>query len=158
MFKEQSGQPFWLLVLIKMKRKQEYFRKMWMHFVICLPAKVSLWCASGTSAVLKQYTNYVHFTKSVKINPVVTKSHFEFFCIFKKILVHINRFLFFAHLSTKCSWWAIVTGLCPSSIVVRRPSCVNFLAHLSTKCSRWAFVMVHCPSSIVRLCVRQQFL
>jgi len=32
---------------------------------------------------------------------------------------------FLAHLSTKCSWWAIVTGLC-LSCVVRRPSCVNF--------------------------------
>jgi len=34
--------------------------------------------------------------------------------------------LFLAHLSTKCSGWAIVTGLCPSSVVVRRASCVNF--------------------------------
>jgi len=31
---------------------------------------------------------------------------------------------FLAHLSTKCSGWAIVIGLCPSSVVVRRPSCV----------------------------------
>ena len=30
-----------------------------------------------------------------------------------------------AHLSTKCSWWAIVVSGCPSSVVVRRrPSCV----------------------------------
>jgi len=42
---------------------------------------------------------------------------------------------FLAHLSTMCSWWAIVTGLCPSCVVVRRASSVNFLAHLSTKCS-----------------------
>jgi len=41
-------------------------------------------------------------------------------------------FLFLAHLSTKCSGWAIVTGLCPSCVVrrpasfVRRPSSVNF--------------------------------
>jgi len=28
--------------------------------------------------------------------------------------------LFLAHLSTECSWWAIVTGLCLSSVVVRR--------------------------------------
>ena len=27
-----------------------------------------------------------------------------------------------AHLSTKCSWWAIVVIGCPSSVVVRRPS------------------------------------
>jgi len=27
-----------------------------------------------------------------------------------------------AHLSTKCSWWAIVVSGCPSSSVVRRPS------------------------------------
>ena len=30
--------------------------------------------------------------------------------------------LFLAHLSTKCSWWAIVVSQCPSC-VVRRPSC-----------------------------------
>ena len=36
------------------------------------------------------------------------------------------REMFLVHLSTKCSWWAIVTGLCPSSVVVRRSSCVNF--------------------------------
>ena len=35
-----------------------------------------------------------------------------------------SRCLFLAHLSTKCSWWAIVTGLCPSSVVVRRASSV----------------------------------
>jgi len=29
-----------------------------------------------------------------------------------------------AHLSTKCSWWAIVVSGCPSSVVVRRPSSV----------------------------------
>ena len=34
--------------------------------------------------------------------------------------------LFLAHLSTKCSGWAIVIGLCPSSCVVRRASYVNF--------------------------------
>jgi len=33
---------------------------------------------------------------------------------------------FLDHLSTKCSWWAIVTGLCSSSVVRRRPLCVNF--------------------------------
>ena len=45
----------------------------------------------------------------------------------------LNLDLFLAHLSTKCSGWAIVIGLCPSSVVVRRPSsvvrrpsCVNF--------------------------------
>jgi len=31
---------------------------------------------------------------------------------------------FLAHLSTKCSWWAIVVSGCPSSVVVRRASCV----------------------------------
>ena len=29
---------------------------------------------------------------------------------------------FLAHLSTKCSWWAIVVSGCPSSVVVRRVS------------------------------------
>jgi len=32
--------------------------------------------------------------------------------------------LFLAHLSTKCSWWAIVVSGCPSSVVVRQPSSV----------------------------------
>ena len=32
--------------------------------------------------------------------------------------------LFLAHLSTKCSWWAIVVSGCPSSVVVRRATCV----------------------------------
>ena len=32
--------------------------------------------------------------------------------------------VFLAHLSTKCSGWAIVIGLCPSSVVVRRASSV----------------------------------
>jgi len=31
---------------------------------------------------------------------------------------------FLAHLSTKCSGWAIVTSLCPSSVVVRRAASV----------------------------------
>jgi len=32
--------------------------------------------------------------------------------------------VFLAHLSTKCSWWAIVVSGCPSSVVVRRATCV----------------------------------
>jgi len=36
----------------------------------------------------------------------------------------VRPITFLAHLSTKCSWWAIVTGLCPSCVVVRCPSCV----------------------------------
>jgi len=39
---------------------------------------------------------------------------------------------FLAHLSTKCSGWAIVIGLCPSLSVVRRPSCVNFFTKTSS--------------------------
>ena len=34
------------------------------------------------------------------------------------------RQLLLAHLSTKCSWWAIVVSGCPSSVVVRRASSV----------------------------------
>jgi len=34
------------------------------------------------------------------------------------------RSILLAHLSTKCSWWAIVVSSCPSSVVVRRASCV----------------------------------
>jgi len=47
--------------------------------------------------------------------------------ILRYFILYIEYFLnpnFLAHLSTKCSGWAIVTGLCPSSVVVRRPSCV----------------------------------
>ena len=47
---------------------------------------------------------------------------------------------FLAHLSTKCSGWAIVIGLCPSSVVVRRPSCVV----------RRASSVVRRPSCVVR--------
>jgi len=36
----------------------------------------------------------------------------------------IHALTFLAHLSTKCSWWAIVVSGCPSLSVVRRPSCV----------------------------------
>jgi len=32
--------------------------------------------------------------------------------------------VFLAHLSTKCSWWAIVVSGCPASVVVRRASSV----------------------------------
>ena len=35
-----------------------------------------------------------------------------------------NASLFLAHLSTNCSWWAIVVSGCPSSVVVRRASSV----------------------------------
>ena len=31
--------------------------------------------------------------------------------------VRLRRGLFLAHLSTKCSWWAIVISLCPLSVV-----------------------------------------
>ena len=40
------------------------------------------------------------------------------------ITYYLNGALLLAHLSTKCSWWAIVVSSCPSSVVVRRPSCV----------------------------------
>jgi len=44
---------------------------------------------------------------------------------------NVKRALTFilARLSTKCSWWVIVTGLCPSSSVVRRSSTL-LLKHL----------------------------
>ena len=38
-------------------------------------------------------------------------------------LIFLFLVLLLAHLSTKCSWWAIVISQCPSS-VVRRASCV----------------------------------
>jgi len=52
-----------------------------------------------------------------------------------------------AHLSTKCSGWAIVTGLCPSSCVVRRPSCVVrqlfYLNILSSETAHWILTTLH---------------
>ena len=36
-----------------------------------------------------------------------------------------KHYSFLAHLSTKCSWWAIVVSGCPSSVVVCHPSSVN---------------------------------
>ena len=49
--------------------------------------------------------------------------------------------LFLAHLSTKCSWWAIVTGLCPSSCVSRHAACVVrklfYLNIFSSETAHW---------------------
>ena len=56
------------------------------------------------------------------------------------------KITFLAHLSTKCSGWAIVTGLCPSSVVVRRPSCVRKLFYLnifSSETTHWILTKLH---------------
>jgi len=57
------------------------------------------------------------------------------------------HFLFLAHLSTKCSWWAIVTGLCPSSVVVRRASPVVrkrfYLNIFSSETTHWILTKLH---------------
>jgi len=54
---------------------------------------------------------------------------------------------FLAHLSTKCSWWAIVTRLCPLCVVVRRPSCVVrklvYLNILSSETTHWILTKLH---------------
>jgi len=59
---------------------------------------------------------------------------------------------FLAHLSTKCSGWAIVTGLCLSSVVVRLPSyvvrhssSVNFfyLKIFSSETAHWILTKLH---------------
>jgi len=54
---------------------------------------------------------------------------------------------FLAHLSTKCSGWAIVTGLCPSSVVVRRAlSVVHKLFYLnifSSETTYWTLTKLH---------------
>ena len=56
-------------------------------------------------------------------SPQAKKINLVFRATVLKTLGRAGAFLL-AHLSTKCSGWAIVTGLCPSSVVVRRPSCV----------------------------------
>ena len=43
------------------------------------------------------------------------------------------KYAFLAHLSTKCSWWAIVVSGCPSSCVVCRASPVNIWCLHSSK-------------------------
>jgi len=54
---------------------------------------------------------------------------------------------FLAHLSTKCSGWAIVTGLCPSSCVVRRASCgvrqLFYLNIFSSETTHWILTKLH---------------
>jgi len=54
---------------------------------------------------------------------------------------------FLAHLSTKCSGWAIVTGLCPSSSVVRRASCVVrklfYLNIFSSETTHWIWTKLY---------------
>ena len=53
---------------------------------------------------------------------------------------------FLAHLSTKCSGWAIVIGLCPSC-VIRRPSCVVrkhfYLNIFSSETVHWILTKLH---------------
>jgi len=49
---------------------------------------------------------------------------------------------FLAHLSTKCSGWAIVTGLCPSSFVRRASSVVRKLFYLNTFSSETTYCIL----------------
>ena len=55
------------------------------------------------------YPKYIFF-RSLKVK--------WYFCLhlYVRGLFIIIFFLFLAHLSTKCSWWAIVISLCPSSV------------------------------------------
>ena len=57
---------------------------------------------------------------------------------------HICQFCpFLAHLSTKCSGWAIVIGLCPLS-VVRRASCKLFYLNIfSSETAHWILTKLH---------------
>ena len=65
---------------------------------------------------LKQYFSYlIAYFHQVRVD-------FKFSFDMAKKWLFICSFL--AHLSTKCSWWAIVVSGCPSSVVVRRPSSV----------------------------------
>jgi len=80
-------------------------------------------------------------------------THFHIFINRRKKFLK-KMLLFLAHLSTKCSWWAIVTGLCPSSVVVRRPSCVVrrassvvrkhfYLNIFSSETTHWILTKLH---------------
>ena len=54
---------------------------------------------------------------------------------------------FLAHLSTKCSGWAIVIGLCPLSSIVRRASSVVrklfYLNTFSSETAHWILTKLH---------------
>ena len=64
-----------------------------------------------------------------------------------KLLCDNGHCLFLAHLSTKCSGWAIVTGLCPSSVVVLRASSVVrklfYLNIFSSETTHWILTKLH---------------
>ena len=67
-----------------------------------------------------------------------------------------KMWIFSAHLSTKCSWWAIVTSLCLSSCVVRRASvrlasCVNLWTWLVNTLE--ATVLVQSSSNLLRMII-----
>jgi len=76
-------------------------------------------------------------------------------CVFNPQLEIKYIFVYFlAHLSTKCSGWAIVIGLCPSSVVVRRASCVVrrpscvvrklfYLNIFSSETAHWILTKLH---------------
>ena len=57
---------------------------------------------------------------------------------FDKQLSHIYKHTIVA---SKCSGWAIVTGLCPSSCVVRRPS--TFLLIFFSDTANWILTILH---------------
>jgi len=60
------------------------------------------------------YFGKIKWINKVKMMSRIYKAHFRW-----------NKASFLAHLSTKCSWWAIVVSGCLSSVVVRRASSVN---------------------------------
>ena len=54
--------------------------------------------------------------------------------------------LFFAHLSTKCSWWAIVKGFCPLSVVGHHASCVvlqHCYLHIFSEMAKWILTKLY---------------
>ena len=77
-----------------------------------------------------------------------------------KVKWNFLSMFFLAHLSTKCSWWAIVTGLCPSSCVGRRASCVVrklfYLNIFSSETTHWILTKLHripgwSPTKVVQM-------
>jgi len=79
---------------------------------------------SGGSSVKDICFNKIKFLKLLPSCKSVNPLQRSYLNLERTNLKRTHFFPFLAHLSTKCSWWAIVVSGCPSSVVVRRPSCV----------------------------------
>jgi len=105
-----------------------------MDLLCCQAGKHTVKYCTTVFSVQKQKNIFVR----IKYQCVLTFQIPVFFrymitLIFQKLLFMLNNiptlvsyndkcWFFLAHLSTKCSWWAIVVSGCPSSVVVRRAS------------------------------------